>query len=151
MRKTDKKHAKRDQKSELTGPSESTMQLLLAALNEGVKLSAARQLAGIPSSTFCDWMAKGKDPDNERYYAFRQAIVGQQAKVQERLTGLIQTHATEDWKAAALLLERLYPKAFGKRALPPIVVEPKGALSGTDQEQLRESIAAALASRTTTK
>lgn len=122
------------------------MSRCLEALNAGAKLSAARQIAGIASSTWGDWMAKGKDPANERHYEFRQAILTKRSKVMEHLTGIIVESAADDWKAAAWMLEKLYPKLFGKRATVQPVLRQDAGLSGDALRELRDSMMAGLLS-----
>lgn len=125
------------------------MQRMLEAIASGMKRSPAYRLAGIATTTFYDWMAKGKDPTHEPYASFRRNLLVAEAAIVEQMTDMVMTHAVDDWKAAAWWLERVHPKTFGKRALPPIVVKQDGALDDpTKQAELLVSIEAAVKSRT---
>lgn len=90
-------------------------------LERGLPLKFALKLAGISDVQFRSWMKKA-DKDLEEgketvYTKIKKRIERAQAEKVLSYINKIELQAEEgEWKAAAWLLERLYPEEFGKKS-----------------------------------
>lgn len=106
------------------------------ALVEGLSIEGACARAGIAPSTYYDWNARGADGE-ALFVEFAEATARARAEVEERLLESVEWAAGErirkkalgqgrdaeivdeverDWRAAAWLLERKFPGAYGNRS-----------------------------------
>lgn len=105
------------------------------AIREGLSIEGACSHAGIARSTFHDWVSRGEDGEAE-FSDFADQTARARAEVEERLLGSIEWAAGKrmrrralgtgsdfetfeeeerDWRAAAWLLERKFPEAYGNK------------------------------------
>lgn len=112
-----------------------TRKKVCEAILVGATYEAASQYAGITYETFNEWMKAGNAataPDD--FSDFSEAVTLANAQAQVTFATHIKTAATAgDWRAAAWMLERRFPKAYGQRV---------GAI---DEKSLDDAIEAELA------
>lgn len=88
----------------------------LDALQAGTTVSAAAQMCGIGRSTLYDWMrAAEKDDAPPALKQFAQDVEVAKARAQVSLEMMVRKHAEKHPKAAQWMLERRFPKDWGKR------------------------------------
>jgi hypothetical protein len=87
--------------------SESPWQTLMALLKGGLPRRAAANYLGISPATIAERMAR--DP------LFAADVRQAEMFCQIRLLELMLRHSERSWRAAAWLLERLYPERYAKR------------------------------------
>lgn len=97
----------------LTLEIQAEIEALFRAGNYTVTVCAA---AGVPRSTFNDWMKRGERDGGGPYREFRAAIDRARAVGEARNVAQIAQAAAKDWKAAAWLLERSSPDRWGRPA-----------------------------------
>lgn len=90
---------------------ETVIPVILALISEGQTIRIACKAAGVSERTFREWKAKNKG----------LATALKKAEADFELVHLKKIGAAEDWKSSAWLLERKFPKRYGKRSF---VVEP---------------------------
>lgn len=117
---------------------------IVAILEQGQTEVDAYTAVGVAERTFFDWVAKGKKArkkaaagkpltETEALQSqFSQAIEKARAKGKTSLVDIIATYARNkeaprNWHAAAWLLERMYPKEYGRKY---IKIETGGDLDG---------------------
>lgn len=108
---------------------------LSALLRRGLTQTDACLVAGVPRSTFYDWLSRGRDlwethGADGRVPAdivatltieelvlldFSDAIAGARAVGKYDALVAIRSGMTDDWRAAAWYLERSFPDEFGRR------------------------------------
>jgi transposase len=99
-------------------PSPEVRKAICDALNAGGFLETAITFAGVPKSTFYDWMKKGAKDKSGVYKEFSDAIKRATATAETRYLALIGTASKNQWQAAAWILERRWPHKFARRAVP---------------------------------
>lgn len=89
--------------------------ILSEAIEKGMPVNKACDLAGINQGTFYDWLRKGRE-GREPYAEFSKAIAGARAVCMDSMLSLINEHALDpkNWRAAAWILERQFPDDFGE-------------------------------------
>ena len=91
---------------------------ILTGIRAGLPYRLADEAAGISERTFHQWQSgtfpRGADPALKRQFV--QNLRRARGESARRLTALISTAAQDDWRAAAWLLERRFPKDFAKDA-----------------------------------
>lgn len=104
-----------------------TANAIVAILERGLPICDACEAAGIGETTFHRWMRRGKSADRKKtrtreeteFWQFWRAVNSARAKGKVQLLDVLQRAATRaedpDWKAAAWMLERMYPKQFGRK------------------------------------
>lgn len=86
------------------------------AVSIGVPLEDAAEYAGIPRSTFFDWLAKGRsDKSHSLYRQLADAVDQGRAQFKVNALERIQKAGETEWTADAWLLERTDPANFGRR------------------------------------
>ena len=96
---------------------------IVAILQKGLTIDDACEAAGIDDSTFQRWMRRGEKvlkareprPGEKEFGEFCAAVKKARALGKVSNVTLIETAAASDWKAAAWLLERMYPHQFGRK------------------------------------
>lgn len=92
---------------------------IIALIRAGNYIETAAAEAGIGSTTFRDWLKRGRrDADAGRetdFSRFADDVEQAQAASEAILVTGIATAAKKDWRAAAFLLERKWPLKFGSR------------------------------------
>ncbi len=112
-----KPESKRGRQTVLTA---SRQQRICALLGEGVTIATAASLSGISERTYHGWVTRG-DAGEEPYATFFDAATRARGSWKARLIARIEK--TNDWRAAAFLLERSFPDEYGSKR----VVEDEGA------------------------
>lgn len=86
------------------------------ALRSSAFREQAARLAGIGVSTLYHWLDLGRQENAPKVYReFLEAVETAEAESEAALAARITQAAPRDWKAAAFILERKYPKRWGKR------------------------------------
>ncbi len=96
-----------------------TVDRLLIAIRAGLPYHLAAEAAGISETTFYEWQA-GRFPrgaDTQLKAEFSEALTRARGESALRLMGIINKAAPDDWRAASWILERRFPKDFGKQTL----------------------------------
>lgn len=96
-----------------------TVNLLLQAIRAGLPYHLAADAAGIGETTFYEWQ-RGIFPrgaDKQLKTMFAEELTRARGASAARLIRVINEAAPEDWRAAAWILERRFPKDFGKHVL----------------------------------
>lgn len=110
-----------------------TVDRLIEAVRLGLPLHLAAESAGVSYQTFNEWQ-QGRFPrgaDKDLKHEFSEALTRAKGESALRLMDLIQSAAPDDWRAAAWILERRFPKDFGKH-----MVEVTGHDGGPMQIQI---------------
>lgn len=95
-----------------------TVHGILGGIRAGLPYRLAAEAAGIHYDTFNEW-SHGRFPrgaDKDLKTAFPDQLTRAKGESALRLSGLITRAATDDWKAAAWMLERRFPKDFARDA-----------------------------------
>lgn len=121
-----------------------TVRAILTGIRSGLPYRLAAEAAGVSYQTFNEWQ-QGRFPrgaDKELKVAFLDQLTRAKGQSAARLTALISTAATEDWRAAAWLLERRFPQDYAKDAsLYERLDALEAALAGDTQPQQIRRIA----------
>lgn len=108
---------------------------LASLLRRGLTQTDACLVAGVPRSTFYDWLSRGRDlwethgadgrissdtlatltVEELVLLDFSDAIAGARAIGKYDALVAIRSGMTDDWRAAAWFLERSFPDEFGRR------------------------------------
>ena len=88
---------------------------LVRLLKAGHVISVACSAAGIGERTFHRWMEQGWRDAEGAYWQFRQQVLRARAQCEAALLNTVHKHAAKDWRAAAWLLERLFPARYSLR------------------------------------
>ena len=95
-----------------------TVAKLLAGVRRGLPYHLAAAAAGVSEATFHRWQ-RGEFPEDageELKQQFLEGLTRARGQAADRLTKQIHDAAKADWRAAAWILERRYPKDYGKDA-----------------------------------
>lgn len=95
----------------LTPELQASISLAVAA---GAPIPIAAAAAGVPKSTWRDWLAKGRE-GIEPYAAFLEAMESAKAAFAAGAVRKIAVAGEFDWHPLAWLLERRFPHQFGRR------------------------------------
>lgn len=90
---------------------------IVEILGDGGYAETAAAAAGVSKSTFYDWIERG-DPDGTKaidhdFRVFRQRVDEARAKGEMVRVGQVAAAASDDWRAAAWMLEREFPDKWG--------------------------------------
>lgn len=97
--------------------TKETTDLLLAGIRAGLPYHLAAEAAGVTYDTFNEWQ-QGRFPrgaDKMLKSEFSEALTRAKGGSALRLVSIIQQQAPTDWRAAAWILERRFPRDFGRR------------------------------------
>jgi len=127
--------AKRRTRGRPTKLNPKVTRKICRAIVVGATYEAAAQYAGISYETFNEWMKAGRAATAPNEFSdFSEAVEGANATAQVQFVLNIKDAANDgDWRAAAWMLERRFPKAYGQRV---------GAI---DEKSLDDAIEAELA------
>ena len=98
--------------------TKTTVSKILAGVRRGLPYHLAAAAAGISERTFYAWQ-RGEFPesaDEALKQQFLQGLTRANGEAADRLTRRIHDASVMDWRAAAWILERRYPKDYGKDA-----------------------------------
>lgn len=77
-------------------------------------MHVAAEAEGISRGTFYAWCGKGERGE-EPFAEFVAVVARANAAWEEKLAGMIDGAASDDWRAAAWRLERRFPDRYGQR------------------------------------
>jgi hypothetical protein len=86
---------------------------ICAVLEKAGTVTSACAFAGIGTSTYHSWIARGENGE-KGYAEFSASCARARAKAKQKLTDIILKAAPRDPKLACWLLERLYPNEYGR-------------------------------------
>lgn len=100
-------------------PEKLTLELteqIASLVRDGNSPSTSAVLCGISSSTFFNWMKRGRGQE-PRFLEFSESIERASSQAVIRCVAHIHRAAVDGhWRAAAWLLERTRPEQYGKRS-----------------------------------
>jgi hypothetical protein len=88
---------------------------------EGYTFDRAATLCGISPSTFFNWKQLGEKPESEQIYKdFAAAIKNAVRFYEDEALQIVRNAAVihRSWKAAAWILESVFPEKYGKKRRP---------------------------------
>lgn len=94
----------------------------------GIPLATAARASGVAASTFFRWMKCGREAKRGLHRRFYKRMMEARAKSEARMVGIISLSAERDWRAAAFLLERRNPEAWGQRSKTVLAGDTKAPL-----------------------
>jgi len=94
--------------------TEEAVKALLLAIRAGNYMHVAAKHAGIHRATFDQWLRKGANAAHGKYKTFHDLIQKALADAETRNVAVIAGAAKKSWQASAWLLERKYPKRWGR-------------------------------------
>jgi hypothetical protein len=118
---------------------------IVDAVRLGAPWYLAAEAGGVGRSTLKQWKARGADGE-EPYAAFLARLKSAEAEGAVGALRVIQKAAENGvWTASAWLLERRYPKSFGRRERSAVPTTPPIAphIVSDDDVELLEGLAAA--------
>lgn len=95
-------------------PTKAQHAAIVEGRRKGLPWKACAGAAGIHHTTLLKWRTKGEDGE-EPYAALVADVEKAEAESIHDLLSRIEAAATETWQAAAWLLERRYPREYGRR------------------------------------
>lgn len=102
-------------KTKTTKLTPELQQKICGLIQAGNYAKTAALACGIAESTYYLWLAKGKKAKRGQYHDFYQAIEQAQAEGEMKLVSVIAESSLESWQAAAWMLERKFPQAWGRK------------------------------------
>ncbi len=95
--------------------SEPVVNRLCEAIRKGATYERACDYAGISYSTFNGWIQQAETAKSGQFLKFLEAIRTAEGEAAKRWLDIIDAAALNDgnWKAAAWMLSRRYPKDYG--------------------------------------
>ena len=93
----------------------ATHDAIVDAIRTGNYAETAARAAGITSTCYYNWTARGREAKQGIYFEFNAAIEKAKAAAEIRDVALIERAATDTWTAAAWMLERKFPARWGRR------------------------------------
>jgi transposase len=107
------------------GLTEAAADRIVNALRAGAYTAEAAAHAGVSVRTFQRWRARGEQADaEERYRTFAERAAKAEAEAKVFAIGIVRTAMSQDWRAAAWLLEHRWPQEWGRRNVE--VTGPEG-------------------------
>lgn len=95
-----------------------TVRAILTGIRAGLPYRLAAEAAGVSYQAFNEWQ-QGRFPrgaDKDLRVEFLDQLTRARGESARRLRALISTAAVDDWRAAAWMLERRFPKDFARDA-----------------------------------
>lgn len=131
----------RGQPTKLTAELQTRIAQLLRA---GNYLETAAQACGVAAVTARAWLREGAaDVDagrKTRYAAFNEAVLKANAEAEARFALNISAAGVKDWRAAAFMLERKFPKRWSQRIETTPVDAPPNPLDGRSEADLQHFV-----------
>jgi hypothetical protein len=103
---------------------------VVKAIRAGNYAEAACQAAGIGTSTFYRWMARGGEQPASEFGAFRAEVLRAEAEAEVHAVAIIRRAMADDWRAALAYLERRHPARWRPRQQTEIVGKQTGPGDG---------------------
>jgi len=88
-------------------------QIICDAIAAGNYQKVAAQAAGISESILMKWRARGRRGE-EPYASLNAAIVQADIDCETALVAKVMAASSDDWRAAAMMLERKYPERWSR-------------------------------------
>jgi len=126
--------------------------IICRALENGNFRSVAAASAGVPLRTFNQWMKNGDDETDEKYVAFRLAVIHAEKRAEIKAVEMIMQKAAEDPKHAQWWLAHRFPERWAERYRGRIEHTGKngGPIQVTDaRDKLIEKLSSILTGNTT--
>lgn len=111
---------------------------LCGAIREGNYIETACAFAGVSRQTVRNWMKRGARQSKGIYRDFLDALKKSHAIAEAENVRVIRAAAKEQWYAAAWMLERRYPKRWGKN--DKVRNEVTGANGGSISVAINEAL-----------
>jgi hypothetical protein len=118
---------------------------ICAVLEKAGTVTTACAFAGIGTTTYHTWVSRGENNEPE-FREFAASCARARATAKQKLTDIIVAAAPKDWKAASWLLEKLYPREYGRIVSPQPQPPPEpeqNALSDAEVRKILDDFAAA--------
>ncbi len=90
---------------------------VVQAISIGATYEVAASFARLSRETVRRWVKRGDADGEGSYYAFAVAVREAEGKAAAQCLALIRAAAKSNWQAAAWLLERRHPDAYGRTKL----------------------------------
>ena len=95
-------------------------------------------LCGVPRTSVYDWLARGERDSSGLYHEFAMGVARTRAKIECDLLKQLLTGDREKWRAAAWLLDKLFPTRYGTARLDQ---REKARTSTLQRQKLEAEIA----------
>lgn len=106
---------------------------ILKALKVGMLVQDAWTFAGVPESTYYDWVEMGARQKSGPLREFSEAVSKARSSAKLRAVGAVHTGMSKDWKAAAWWLGVTDPKNYGPKIRVTLEQEFSDALARIKQ------------------
>lgn len=108
---------------------------VVTMLRSGTLPRVACEAVGIDIRTLQRWLERGRSgrERDKAYREFTERVGRARAEAEARAVAQIARAASEDWRAAAWLLERQWPERWGKVPLAELVPEPASLSDELDE------------------
>lgn len=129
------------------GMTREAQGVILSAIKAGLQMNEAAALAGVARSTVYEWLDQAKQERRGDPYVrtertdFADQLRMNVATFQLDTVEMIRAHGKDSWQALAWLLERRFPKVWGRQS--PELAELR-ELKALPPEELQERIADAV-------
>jgi hypothetical protein len=117
---------------------------IVQAIRAGNYAEAACQAAGVGTSTFYRWMARGVAEPASEYGAFREQVLRAEGEAEVHAVAIIRRAMAEDWRAALAYLERRHANRWRPRQQTELIAGPAPDASGLDLSRLSDTDLASL-------
>ena len=96
--------------------TEERQKKIITMLKGGVFEETAARAAGVSTSTYYAWKAKGEKQVRGKYRDFLEAVKEALAEAEAYHVMNIRTQSKKHWQASAWYLERKHPELYAKRS-----------------------------------
>jgi len=100
-------------------PSKATidrLQLVVEGIEKGLPYDTACAIAGICYQTFRNWIKQGEQEESGIFFDFLESVKKAEANSeQNHIDNITQAGGEGMWQASAWMLERRYPRKWGKQ------------------------------------
>ena len=92
---------------------------IVKSARSGVSIETAAEAAGVSANTVWAWLRRAEDEadSGSPFVEFRYALKKARAEWEMETVGVVTAAAPQSWQAAAWLLERSFPKRWGRRTV----------------------------------
>jgi hypothetical protein len=104
---------KRGRRGRIVGLTPRIQEIICEVIAAGNYQKVAAQAAGISEETLIKWRAKGRR-GTEPYASLEKAIEQADRECEQSLVAKVMAATSDDWRAAAMILERKYPEHWSR-------------------------------------